>query len=93
MWTFGRGRFPSPVQTDPADIAYRIGREIRRIRRERDLSQDALANQAGVNLKHYGEIERGRKPQMQLATLLRITDALNVPLWEILRDLESGDRR
>jgi transcriptional regulator with XRE-family HTH domain len=72
------------VNTDPEDAAYRIGREIRRIRRAQDMSQETLAVAADVNLKHYGEIERGRRPGVKLDTLLRITDALDVPLWRVL---------
>lgn len=91
MLALGGGRFP-PVKTDPRDTAYRIGQEIRRIRRSRDLSQDALAQRADLHMKHFGEIERGRKASVQLDTLLKIADALETPLWMILEAADAAQR-
>lgn len=48
------------------------------------MSQETLALAAEINLKHYGEIERGRRPGVKLDTLLRITDALGVSLRQVV---------
>jgi transcriptional regulator with XRE-family HTH domain len=77
------------VTTDPAQTLALVGAEIRRIRRQRDISQEVAAAAAGLNLTTYGEIERGRRIGVRVDTLLRIADALGTPLWLIL---EAADR-
>lgn len=36
-----------------------VGANIRRLRKERGLSQEALAGEAGLAMRHIGRIERG----------------------------------
>lgn len=36
-----------------------VGANIRRLRKERGLSQEALAGEAGLAMRHLGRIERG----------------------------------
>lgn len=81
-----------PPQTDPTEAARRIGYEIRRIRRARDVSQETLAASAGLSLMHYGEIERGRRPAVRFDSLLKIADALDTPLWMILEAADAAQR-
>jgi transcriptional regulator with XRE-family HTH domain len=58
-----------------------FGRTLRKARRDRDLSQEALAHAAGLSAKHVGEIERANKDP-RLTTVLKLADAL---------DLRSGE--
>ncbi len=58
-----------------------FGRTLRKARRDRDLSQEALALEAGLSAKHVGEIERANKDP-RLTTVLKLADAL---------ELRSGD--
>lgn len=45
-----------------------FGRAVRRLRRSRDMSQDALARVADVGTKYLGEIERGKSnPTIEVA--------------------------
>jgi transcriptional regulator with XRE-family HTH domain len=37
---------------------------------------------------YYGAIERGQK-NVQLTTLERVCDGLDVPMWEVIRDTET----
>ncbi len=60
-----------------------FGGVLRRIRRERDLSQEALADLAGVTRNHMSELERGRR-EPRLGTLVRIADALGMGVGELL---------
>ena len=70
-----------------------FGRALRRARRERDLSQDALARKAGVGAKHLSELERGNKAP-RLTTFLGLAAALDLTATELMalyeRQLESG---
>jgi transcriptional regulator with XRE-family HTH domain len=55
---------------------------LRRVRRARDLSQEALAQRAGLSAKHVGDIERAAKDP-RVTTVLRLAAALEVPVGEL----------
>jgi len=59
-----------------------FGRTIRRARRDRDLSQEALAARAGLSAKHVGEIERGNKDP-RMTTVLKLAEALELSSGEL----------
>ena len=66
---------PSPsFAGDPALV--KIGEVIRRTRKERGLSQELLAVDAGVDRSYMGGIERGEH-NLTLMSLLRIAGALD----------------
>lgn len=57
---------------------------IRRLRKQKDISQEELALRAGINTVYYGQIERGQKcPTVD--TLYKIAAGLEIPLPELLR--------
>ena len=60
-----------------------FGRLVRRERRARDLSQEALAQAAGLAAKHVSEIERA-KSDLRFTTLLQIAGALGLLPGELL---------
>lgn len=77
---------PSPsFAGDPALV--RIGEAIRRTRKERGLSQELLAVDAGVDRSYMGGIERGEH-NLTVMSLLRIAKALDCKATAILS--ESG---
>jgi transcriptional regulator with XRE-family HTH domain len=55
-----------------------FARTVRRLRRERDLSQRALAVLAGLAEKHVSEIERGNR-EPKLSTIFKLARGLGVP--------------
>lgn len=48
------------------------------------MSQEALADAAGINRTHMGEVERGKR-NVSYLHLCRIADALGLELSELLR--------
>lgn len=60
----------------------RFRRNLRELRRDAGLSQEALAEKARVSPRYLQSIEAG-KFGCSLAVLIRIRRALNVP-WEVL---------
>lgn len=69
-------------------ISSRFGEEVRRLRMERGLSQEALAETAGLDRTFISMVERGvRRPTLDSAK--RITDALEVSLGEVIRSVEQ----
>jgi len=65
-----------------------FGRTVRKARRDRDLSQEALADEAGLSAKHVGEIERANKDP-RLTTVLKLADALELRSSELFRQLDE----
>jgi transcriptional regulator with XRE-family HTH domain len=59
-------------------LAQSFGRNVRRIRLERGVTLEALADQVGLSYSYLGEIERGRR-NPTLAVVERIATALAAP--------------
>lgn len=59
-----------------------VGRVVRRQRLIQDLSQEALANRAGVNRKHLSGIEQGNHDP-QASTLIKLARGLGMSLGEL----------
>ena len=67
-----------------------IGRRVRKFREERCLTQEALAEAAGVSVPYVSHIERGiKKPG--LGTLLRLSAALDVTVDTLLRGNQPAE--
>jgi transcriptional regulator with XRE-family HTH domain len=65
-----------------------FGRTVRKARRDRDLSQEALADEAGLSAKHVGEIERANKDP-RLTTVLKLADALELRSNELFLQFDE----
>lgn len=67
-----------------------IGRRVRKFREERCLTQEALAEAAGVSVPYVSHIERGiKKPS--LGALLRLSAALDVTVDTLLRGNQPAE--
>ncbi len=67
-----------------SELRGRIGARLREWRRRRGLTQEQLAERAGLSYKFIGEIERGTgNPTVD--TLGRLAQALHVDLAELVR--------
>lgn len=63
-------------------IYHKIAENIRRVRKDRNITQEALAYEAGLNRAYIGYIERGeRKPSVE--TLEKIAKVLKVRIFEL----------
>jgi transcriptional regulator with XRE-family HTH domain len=61
----------------------KLGDAIRARRLSLNISQEALADAAGINRTHMGEVERGRR-NVSLVALVGIASALNATPSELL---------
>jgi transcriptional regulator with XRE-family HTH domain len=69
-----------------------FGRSIRRLRKQRRMSQDDLAVAAKLSRNYISDIERGvRNPS--LLALIGLSRALRVPLRDLLADIEPKTRQ
>jgi len=62
-----------------------VGRNVRRLRRQKGLTQEQLAFEAELDLTYVGGIERGKRNPSLLA-MARLANALSVSLPKLLAD-------
>lgn len=67
------------------DWRAKLGRNVRRLRQQRRLTQEQLAFEAEIDLTYVGGIERGKR-NPSLLVMARIAEALSVPLTKLLSD-------
>ena len=83
MQTLSTWRDPGLLQPSntpphtPPPIAKALGRAVRKRRHIQDLSQQAVAKGADINLKHLSEIEQG-KHDARASTILKVARALDL---------------
>lgn len=70
---------------------YQIGQRIRKIRKARGLSQEALAEQVGISITHMSHIETGNT-KLSLPVLVSLAAALEVPTDDLLSDSPASQR-
>ena len=67
------------------DWRAKLGRNVRRLRKQRGLTQEDLAFAAEIDLTYVGGIERGKR-NPSLMVMARIAEALSVSLPKLLSD-------
>jgi transcriptional regulator with XRE-family HTH domain len=73
------------VEEKPFETAFKmIGNNIRSIRESKGLSMEAVANEANIEYRQLGRIERG-EGNTTIATLLKISWALKVDIGNFFR--------
>jgi transcriptional regulator with XRE-family HTH domain len=65
------------------DLLLRLGEQVKALRVTRGLSQEALAERAGMSLKHLGEIERA-VTEPSITAVLGLTKGLEVSMMELI---------
>lgn len=58
---------------------------LRRLRKEQKLTQEQVAEKAGLDYRHYQRIEVGKWPGLQLHTVEALAKVLKVEVHELLR--------
>src|SRR4051812_34140878 len=74
---------PDPANPAMQDWRARLGRNVRRLRKQRGLTQEELAFEAEIDLTYVGGIERGQR-NPSLMVMVRIAGALSVSLPKLL---------
>lgn len=74
-------------QRDAEGQLKRLGKAVRARREATGLSQEALADAAGIDRSHMGKIERGER-NVTLLNLIKIAAALNGLPSDLLREAE-----
>jgi len=69
-----------------------FSRVLRQVRRENDLSQEALAATAGLHRNHISDLERAQK-NPSLSTLIELADALGMTAGELMSRFDEERAR
>ena len=72
--------------TDDADILVRFGQRVRELRKAKGLSQEAFADECGLDRTYVGGIERGER-NVALRNIEVIANSLGMPLSELMKGL------
>ena len=71
-----------------SDIAKTVGKRLRSYRTGQGLSQEKLAEKAGLHPTYIGQVERGEK-NLTIESLEKITSALDVPMANVFEKIEE----
>lgn len=72
------------------NLVQKLGERIRFIRKEQGLSQEVLAERAGLHTNYLGAVERGEK-NVTVESLEKISHGLGVTLDELFRYIDPMD--
>lgn len=78
------GHTPLTSRPVKSRIVRVFGQKVRALRTELGLSQEQLAEKAGVHRTYIGMIERAEK-NITLENIAKLAKALNTPLHELMR--------
>lgn len=73
------------IKVDKDRDLMRIGGAVRAKRKAMEMSQEELADMAGIDRSHMGRIERGER-NVSLLNMIRIAKAISCKPSEILND-------
>ena len=78
-----------PRRQKRSEVGVRFGATLRSIRRSRRLSQESLAELAGITADYVGFVERGENVPT-VVTVLRLARALGVGAAALLADVDAS---
>lgn len=72
------------------EIKNTIGKRIHKLRRNKDLTQQGLAEKIGVNASYIGPLEKGLKTP-SISVLQKLSDVLEQPVFSFFLDETADD--
>ena len=69
-------------------VLIKLGNKVRELRKMKNLSQEAFADEVGLDRTYVGGIERGER-NIATLNLIRIAIALNVEVGQLFPSIES----
>lgn len=73
-----------------SEILLKYGQVVRKIRLEKGISQETLADLSGLHRTYMSDVELGKR-NVSLENIDRIANALDVSISEIFKQMESGE--
>ena len=85
--TYICNQYASNVKQQSIEAVYKIiGERIVAGRKAKNISQEQLATDSGIDRSHMGFIEQGRR-KPTLSTLFKIAQSLDISLEQLFKDL------
>jgi transcriptional regulator with XRE-family HTH domain len=75
------------MRDEPANIRLSLGRAVKDLRAEHRLTQEELADKAGVHAHYISDIERGKR-NVAIVNLTYVADAFGLTASELLRSAD-----
>ena len=69
-----------------SEIHKKFGMRVKKLRKEKDMSQEELAFQIGVDRSYMGFVERGER-NPTLDKIVKIANSLNISLSELFKSV------
>jgi len=69
---------------------YKIGANVRKIRKQRDMTITQLSQTIGISVSFLSDMERGRN-NPSIERLFEIANGLNVPVYELLGETPNSN--
>lgn len=79
---------PPPEERSPVLIAF--GRTVRRLRKAQGFSQEAFADECGIDRSYMGGVERGER-NIALINIVKIITGLGMQPSEFFQALDAAD--
>ncbi len=76
------------MTSPPVPLLAEFGTRVRKLRSDRGLSQERLAEHCGLHRTYVGSLERGER-NVALANLVRLAEALSVDPCALVEGLRS----
>jgi transcriptional regulator with XRE-family HTH domain len=73
------------------DVTVRFGRRLREVRTRAGISQEKLAELAGLHRTYVSSVERGER-NISLVNIENLANALGVPMAELMPDRPAAPR-
>jgi len=77
------------MEADDSYLLSIFGNHLREIRKSKNLSQENLAEKAGIHRTYVGMIERGEK-NITILNIIKISSALEIPPYILLTRYTNG---
>lgn len=69
-----------------------LGKKFKKLRLKAGLTQEMVAEKAGLDYKHYQSIEGGRKKDLKLKTIKKLAEAFDLKPHELVKILFTEKR-
>src|SRR5437016_6613923 len=76
------GRTPRPEEA----VQKALGARIRKLRKEKQVSQEGFADRCGLHRSHMGQVERG-EANVTLSTILVVVKQLEITVFELFNGI------
>ena len=67
------------------DLRFRLGEQIRELRKKYNLTQEELADKSGISTKYLQNLEGKNPKTASIVTVEKLAKGFKIPLWRILK--------